>query len=602
MRLKVPFVRYALAGFAFLLPTAVLAAILPFLVNAQPVRAKLLREIGSWTGAEVKVAGAISIKDFFSLSVEAQNVEIGQFKDFAPIEGMKAASVVARIDWSDLLLGNLQFDKISIHNAVFKVRSEGVADIPAFYQDLISGEPNKSFAAFNLDDSIIAVRPSGRTAYRRLVVDNATVRSARSGRQLLASARLRWKGMPFSLTVNSDFHTQREARVPLRVRLASDLIRGRFDGNTLLSGGAAEAAGEFAASGPDLAKAADWLGVYSPPGMFGVAFDVSGPISVSPQTAALTTRAISLAGQTAEAALTLDLKQTPPHLEGTLAFNQLDLKALLSETGLDRLASRAQSMPLLETDLRVSAKGMVWNGMAAGETALTLASHSQRMTAEIAELDFLGGEVRGQIAMDMSGPQTRASARLSIEGLDAAGFLNLMQQRDWLSGAADVNLEAEATWTDPAEIKDRLIARARVNFPEGGQMRLDIPRLASTSPGETDGWGTFEFTNAAFEKLRFEMTLRNGQLSFTDVLLASAGRHVSGHGEIDLATRSLDWRFSFTPRGGPANGSLVKGDATSSVTTSGLSIKGPWIRPVIRSGDAPDSSMLGRASTHYGRS
>ncbi len=324
--------------------------------------------------------------------------------------------------------------------------------------------------------------------------------------------------------------------------------------------------------------------------MFGAAFQIAGPITASSDTAALNTGTIALAGQTAQAALTLDLTNAPPHLEGTLAFNQIDLKPLLSEAGMARLAS-ARTGPLIETDLRLSAKTATWQNFSAGETALTLASHSQRLTAEIAELDLLGGEVRGQIALDLGAPSTHASARLSVEGLDSVGFLSLVNQRDWLSGAADLNLEAEADWTDPAEIKDRLVARARVNFPDGGQICLDIPRLATASPGESDGWGTFEFTNAAFDKLRFEMTLRDGQLSFADVLLASGGRHVSGHGEIDLATRSLDWRFTFAPRAVVQGGSTGKADAGRSVA-SRLSIKGPWTRPVIRSGEGPDNSML----------
>ena len=123
-------------------------------------------------------------------------------------------------------------------------------------------------------------------------------------------------------------------------------------------------------------------------------------------------------------------------------------------------------------------------------------------------------------------------------------------------------------------------------------MRLDIPRLATTTTSESDGWGTFDFTNAAFDKLRFEMTLREGQLGFANVVLGAAGRQVNGRGEIDLAARSLDWRFTFAP-GTASEGRAVAGGQVDKPQTSRLSIKGPSIRPVIRSGDAGrDSSML----------
>jgi AsmA protein len=203
--------------------------------------------------------------------------------------------------------------------------------------------------------------------------------------------------------------------------------------------------------------------------------------------------------------------------------------------------------------------------------------------------------VRGHIALDAAGPQTRASARLSAENLDAAALLSLAGQRDWLTGAADINVEAETAWADPAAFMNKLVAKARINFPEGGQMRLDLPRLATTTqPLDAEGWGGFEFANAAFDKLRFEMTLRDGRIGFANVTLSAAGREVSGRGQIDLAARSLDWRFTFAPGGAAQSGrTVIRGQAEKPLA-SRLSIKGPWEHPVIRSHGLPDSSMLAR--------
>jgi AsmA protein len=593
MRLKVPFLRYALAGFAFLLPTAILAAVLPFLINSQPIKAKLVREIASWTGGEVKVDGAISVEDFFSLSVEAQNVEIGRFKDIASIEGMKARRVIAHLAWTDLLLGNFQFEKIKIYDAVFRVREARLADLPQLFSDLVSGTQTRSFAALHLDDSIIALRSGKRRAYRRLEVKDALARSARSGRQLLASAQLRWKGKNARVSLLSGFHVQPGARLPLRIQIVSEPITAHFKGDALLSGAVA-ATGEMGLQIPNLARTAKWLDLGR--GMFAGSVAASGEVNIASDTAALTSGEIALAGQTAQTALTLKRDKDQPRLEGALAFDRLDVNALVSGTGSERFADGSLLGALIESDLRISAKEIVWDGIALGDTALALTSAPQRLSAEIAELDFLGGEVRGQVAFDADGPLTRATARLSAESVDAAAFLRLAKQRDWLTGFADVNVEAEAAWADPTSIVDQISARARVNFPEGGQMRLDIPRLASLAPSEGDeGWGSFEFSNAAFDKLRFEMTLRAGQINFADVLLASAGRRVNGDGEIDLAQRSLDWRFTFVPGAVPQKDHNDAPDVPGSANLSRLSIKGPWIRPVIRSGDSADRSMLEKA-------
>jgi AsmA protein len=591
MRLKVPFLRYALAGFAFLLPTAVLAAILPFLINAQPIRAKLLREIGAWAGGgEVKVSGAVSLQHLFSLAVEAHDVEIGQFKGVAPIEGMKAERIVARIDWSDLLLGNFDFNKIQVYGAVIKLRAGSLAELPALYADLAS-EAGKPFGSLHMSDSRIALRASDRRAYRRIDVASATLRTSKSGRLFAWNGQLAWKGHPLAISVGSAAPGgESAARVPLRAQLASDVITARFDGEAAL--GSADAEGEVNIHTTSLAEAADWLGLDIGAGrpLIGAATGLSGQITLSREMMALSSGEVSIGGQVAQAALTLKRGDDLPHLEGTLAFRWLDLGAVLAAQGASPTLAASIREPL-ETDLRLSAKTVTWNAIEAGPLALTLTSRPEQVSAEIAEFGFLTGEVRGHLALDAAAGQTHASARLSADGLDAAALLRLAHQRDWLTGAADVNVEADAVWAEGTDITDRLTARARVNFPEGGQMRLDIPRLATTTSGESDGWGTFDFTNAAFDKLRFEMTLRQGQLNFANVVLGAAGRQMNGRGAIDLAARSLDWRFTFAP-GAVAQGRAIAGGPADKPQTSRLSIKGPWIRPVIRSGDAPDSSML----------
>ncbi len=591
MRFKVPFLRYALAGFAFLLPSAVLAAILPFLINAQPIREKLLREIGSWAGGrEVKVAGAISLKDFFSLTVEAQDVEIQQFQGIPPIEGMKAKRVVARIDWSDLLLGNFDFDKIQVFNAVFKLRADSLRDFPALYADFIANPGNKGFGAVYIRDSQMALRGRSRRAYRRLGIASAYLRSSKSGRRLAASGKLTWKDQPLSLSVHSVLGASPE-RTPLHVQLASDLVSGEFDGEAALSG-RAEAEGDLKLQTSDLARAASWLGLNfgDAPRLINAPAGIAGQMTLSPEVAVLSSGEVSLAGQSAQAALTLKRGEGLPHLEGTLAFHRVDAGALIAaQGGGTELLAGSSLRAQVETDLRLSARTVIWNDLEAGPVALTFTSRPERLTAEIAEFDFLGGEVRGHFGADMAGAEMRASARLSADGLDSAALLRLAHQRDWLSGPADVNVEADAVWRDLAEILDRMVAKARVNFPEGGQIRLDLPRMATSATGETNGWGTFDFTNAAFDKLRFEMVLRNGQLSFASVVLAAAGHQVSGGGAIDLATRSLDWRFTCAP--GQQGRAAVK-SAGGKPVISRLSIKGPWSQPVIRSDEAPDSSML----------
>ena len=594
MRLKVPFLGYALAGIAFLLPSVLLTAFLPFLINAQPIRAKLVREIESWTGGEVKIAGSISVQDFFSLSVEAENVEIGKLDTAAPIEGIKAERIVARIAWFNLLSGNFNFDKVKVSSAVVRMRANGLGDVSRLLLDFVSGPRNTPFDALILDDCVIALRSVDGKPYRRLKVTNAMARTTRSGRQLITSAHVVWKDREASLAVRAAFHSPSEARMPLRVTLSSDLLSGTFDGKADLTG-AADAEGSLAFRSPDLAAAADWLEADISPAAIARPVSASGDFTLSEDQITLIGAEISVAGQTAKTGLTLKRGKQAPRLEGVLAFDSLDAMSLLAAPG----ESAAMTAPApfripIESDLRVSAKTVTGNGVEAGPTAMVITSRPERLTAEIAELGFLGGDVRGTVVLDMTGASPHASARLSGESLDSAAFLRLAKQKDWLTGEADVNVEVEANFDHPGQILDRLVAHARVNFPEGGQMRLDIPRLATSTLGEANGWHMLDLTSAAFDQLRFDMTFKEGQISFANVLLATAAQQLNGRGEIDLAERSLDWRFLVLPAGESAqDAGAAAPSRDAGAIGSRLSIKGPWGSPTIRRSTSPVSLLKG---------
>jgi uncharacterized protein involved in outer membrane biogenesis len=593
MRFKVPFLGYALAGIAFLLPSILLTAFLPFLINAQPIRAKLMREIGSWAGGEAKVAGSISVRDFFSLSVEAQNVEIGRFKGAAPIEGMRAERVVARIAWFNLLLGNFNFDKIKISNAVITVRANGPGDAVKLLSDLISTPRDTPFDAFYLEKALVALRKDARKPYRRLEVRSALAYTSKSGHRLNTSAHVVWKNRFAGVTMRSAFRASPASRLPWRIAFDSDLLTASFDGEAALTG-PADAEGVLNFRSPDPVAASDWLEVDIGPGAIARPVSASGDFTLFPDQMTLTSAEISIGDQTAKAALTLKRGKDVPRLEGVLAFEHLDAAALLPAR--DESAPKLPAAPFripIESDLRISSKTASWSGIEAGPLALAVASRPERLTAEVAELGFLGGDVRGHIALDMTGALPRATARLTGESLDAAAVLRLVKQQDWLSGEADINVEAETNFDDPSQIADQMIARARVNFPEGGQMRLDIPRLATSVLGETTGWDALDLTSAAFDRLRFDMTLREGQISFANVALATAGRQLNGRGEIDLAGRSLDWRFNFLPTEELARDVPTTHGKDANAAGPQLSIKGPWARPTIHRDSGPSSMLQG---------
>jgi hypothetical protein len=143
-------------------------------------------------------------------------------------------------------------------------------------------------------------------------------------------------------------------------------------------------------------------------------------------------------------------------------------------------------------------------------------------------------------------------------------------------------MEAEAAWKDADSIDDGLTVRARVNFPEGGQMRLDLPNLAPPGVDQAGGLSGVDFANAAFDRLRFDLNFGQGHISFANVTLAAPGFRMNGRGDINLSAKSLDWGLTVLPRVAGSEGGAPQ-DGTAVASGSQLSIKGPWTSPTIRS-------------------
>ena len=146
MRLKVPFFGYVLAIVGLLLPSVVFVGFLPSLINTGPVKARLLAELRDWTGSDVKVAGPVSIESFFSLTVDLRNVDLGGIKGVPSITSIKAARMIARISWTDLLRGNLDFDKVKIFDAVIHAKGGDAAEIGAAMLSALGGAQQNPFA------------------------------------------------------------------------------------------------------------------------------------------------------------------------------------------------------------------------------------------------------------------------------------------------------------------------------------------------------------------------------------------------------------------------------------------------------------------------
>ena len=533
MRLKVPFFCYVLAIAGLLLPSAVLVAALPSLINTGPVKARLLAELREWTGGDVKVAGPVSMASLLSLTVELRNVELGS----ADTASVKAARLAARVSWGGLLSGHLVFDKIKIFDAVIHAKGGNTESIGGTLLSALARAHQNPFAALTLTNSVIIFESAAQQPGRKLEIDNASFSVGQSDGSVRASGHVRWKGEPigFRLTTSLPAAGRPAVPVPTILNVDSRLMSGGFNGETSLNG-ALNAAGYLSLTTPDLPGFAKWAGWPLEDGMPNVV-QLTGSLNLAPDWVSLQSAAFAVAGQKATGDLTLKFTDQPVQLEGALAFDDLDLGPLWRETlgeplpasGAPRLS---RALTSLDMDLRISAELLRWEQATAKPAAFSLTSKAGVFSADIAELGLFDGSVLGHVEADLAHEPARAIARLTAENIDTALILGTVSEQPWLAGRAEARLELEAAGHGGKQLLESAKAHARVSFTDGGSIPFDIPRLAKASPAQgVNGWSELGLTATAVRRIAASAYFAGQRIAVRGSHSAQRGRDHARIGE-----------------------------------------------------------------------
>ena len=585
MRLKVPFYRLALGAVTFCLPLAVFIVSLPYLINAEPVKKRFVKELQDWTGSPVELSGPVAIESFFSFALNAQNVEFKGFRGLPSLKSIRAERIVARLAWTDLLFGRLDFDKIKIEGSTIRLeRPDEGRELRALLK-LLTKSHETPFEAFLLSDSVVEI-DRGRSDIQ-IVSIGAIVAHLRSSGRISLSGDLVWQGQPVDLTLRTNLVSDPAATIPgfpLDLEIESPLLTASFDGTARFFENWS-LKGEASASVPDADRLKRWLGVDSGLTVPGT-IELSGFLDADETRFRLEGGVMTTPFARAAGDLAVLLETSRPKIEGSLAFKRLDLGALWSmmrasrsaETDHERLADYWKTAQI---DLGVSARMLSWNETAIGHAAFMLTGPVAQLSAEIAHLDFLGGSMRGHVETQLLAAPPRLKARVTAEDIDAASLSRMGAPVDWLDGRGHAQIRLETEGDDQARLLQNARIEGHVNFPNGGEIRFDPAALAGLSSGQRfEGWNAADLAWQDFSALQFKLALQGESLTFTDLSLSSESGSVTGEGEVNHASRLLDWRLAVTP----VDRSETRPGNSPETPGKQLSITGDWKKPDVRAG------------------
>lgn len=497
MRFKVLFYRFLFAIAGFLLPLVFLAGAAPYVINAEPVKKRLVEELRSWTGSYVELRGPVTIESFFSLSLNAQDIEFYAFKGLPQLKTLKAEEIVARIAWMDLFAGRLDFDKIKINGAQIDIRAFGREDGLVAAETFLAMSRDAQFDAFVIRDCVISIKgASEKAASKEYSLNNLLIALDPSSQDVELEATFLEDAERTSVRARIRAGALREpgAVLPLELGLDTPYVSASFEG-TANVGDNWRALGNVSVALQNPSRLGKWLdqpyfdNLHLP-------VSVSGKAEITKNRVAFEEARLSIAEQNATGEFDLVFGGANPQLLGSVAFGSFDVAAFTQAVSPGKQISAVDFNNLKNVligtrlDLRLSAESIKFKDIETGETAFTLLGENGRFSTEIAHMDILGGGVFGHAELDTTGDEPLVKTRLTSENLDIYQVQSIADIPPWLSGNIGGNIEASTSGLGLSDILGNAAISGKTSISDGGQIRLDLDKLASIQKVRSSADGT----------------------------------------------------------------------------------------------------------------
>lgn len=435
--------------------------------------------------------------------------------------------------------------------------------------------------------TLVVISPSGsRHVVKKL---NASLTSARPG-----SFRLRGIGVVDGqrLSLDGTWHTQPSrqgptAAMPMRLSLSGTLVEANFDG-TLTAGGPPVLTGSAELRFGLARRLMKWIGLGAQSSDYFQSFVVTGPLEWSQRGIAFARAKVDLDGHVAIGALTLKHDADRLAVDGTLAFDELDLRRVLaSGQARDGATGSPTKEPVLshfDADLRLSATSILTPAVTLGRAAATITLNRGNLQAGLVGVEIGEGVSDAQITVDLNQPTPQAVVTLKARNIDAGGLMAASLKHNPLIGRANVTFEGTARGRSMPEAIAKLAGHGKLELAEPGRLGLDVAALTTAAKAKpVVSWAAAGHGSTALDSLRCTFRLINGAVTIEN-LQGRAGRSaLFSSGRVDVPGRLMDINLASAPA------SMGEAPLTAD---SLLSMRGTWENPSISHVRPPQPSTV----------
>lgn len=495
------------------------------------------------------------------------------------------------------------------------------------------GEPGPGAAPQESGGSAFAVRA---VQIGEFVVRDGQVnyRDARSGRTVSASSingTMTWPALSSAMRASGDLVWRGEVvkfalRADEPMALASgggsrsEIMVSGSRGKVAMSGVVSTAV-DFAVDGqidlqvPSLRALARWFDVDLPAGDGLKELSLKSKFLAGGTKFSFPDAMLGLDGNSADGAIVIKLGPVRPLFQATLAASTLNLTPYLSAPAANTTPGAAapsggatpapaQGRPsapgavaggvaggpsglagltAMDADLRLSAAKTIIGKTELGSSALTAALKDGVLTGQIADVQAFGGQIDGTLGIDGRGAAAIVSANLVAEGISLQPLLTQTLGYSGLSGTGRIVADLGTRGSSRQDMIQAL--QGTVQFAGSNGAVQGINLVEAVRALRNGKFGNL-LTGAAGGQTKFtaftsDYRIDNGVARTNNVILEGPDLAMTGAGQADLMTQTLDYRMR--ARILDSSNVLPTGEKAVLVDLP-IIIKGPWQKPLVLPG------------------
>ncbi|MBT9371882.1 AsmA-like C-terminal region-containing protein [Rhizobium sp. CSW-27] len=586
--------RTALLVVAGILVLAVLFRVLsPVLVSSALVRDRVETAVEAWLGHDVTIDSVPQLEFWPRPMVTLRGIVIRQEdRPGSPVLG-HIDELSANFSLLKALTGNPVFQNFTLVGPDITVRTKAGGRLNWSNQGLLGAAVRHAVST----DPAETARPLPEAEIGdvtisggRLTVETADGRSlvferingALDWDDLTAPARLRARAEVRGVLLDIDLSTAQPlqllggASASLDLALSSSLMTARFSGRADLAR-TAFLSGDLQMTVPKIADVVQWanLPVHTADALHDVT--LSARLVTLDRVMRFDQLTISANGSSGTGVMDLSMATDtqPPRVTGTLAFDRMDLRALVMAISDDQQEmgplDPAREPPFerqLGFDARFSVKTASYGTVSLTNAAVSLLSDARRAEVEILDSEMLGGSMSGQISMRLM-PKPATKIRLAARNVDFEALAKQLSLPGPLfSAPASIDLNLDLAKPLSLAKAEDVTGSLHLSAASGSIPRLDLDafrRLAS-------GSGYFSLEKARegrtdFNSLDLKAEFAAGSARITDATIDGETYVMHLSGVVPYQTRSLSL--------------IARVDSKTGGASHRAFIGGAWPNPVI---------------------